>query len=156
MPIIARAGRVVLAGANTGPGAWYNWQMQHPLTRQEALELIISNSLAIEMNAGDTFFRSTAMSVTIYPEDLPWVAAHVQRWGQDGVDSALAYAQNLEPLPELRTPGFEAAMADLLSSSPAVAGDVDHAALGYSADGPYRRLGGDRPFQKKPVPSGQS
>ncbi len=122
------------------------------LTTQEAYDMLISGSFGLDMNANDMFHRSTAMSVSIDLADVRWVVEHVRRWGQDGIDSAMAYIQNTEPLPEYLTPGFLAAMEQLVSSGRRVAGDVDHAAHGYDREGPYRSID-PRWVDAAPVPA---
>lgn len=126
--------------AKTGPSPAGRDHAPGGLTAQQALEMLVSGSFGLEMNANDLFHRSAAMSVNIDRADVGWVVEHVRRWGQDGIDSAMAYIQNTEPLQEHLTPGFLAAMGQLVSSGRRVAGDVDHAAHGYDREGPYRRI----------------
>jgi hypothetical protein len=114
--------------------------MQLELSQLNAINLLISGSFGIDMNANDLFERSCAMSVFIHSADVLWVVDHITKWGQDGLWSAMAFIQNQQPLPEYLTPGFAAAITDLMTRSPKVTGDVDHSFHGYFKDGPYRAI----------------
>lgn len=111
------------------------------MERIEVYEFLRINSFHTEYNANDFFAYATACSVSIREEDLDWVIPHIQKYGKNnGINSVLAYVQNLEPIKPFLTPGFEEAINDLIGRDQKVSGDKDFEFYGYIKEGKYRKI----------------
>jgi hypothetical protein len=95
------------------------------------------------MNANDFFHYACAQMVTIDRDDIWWVVEHIEKHGDRGVDSAIAYIQNSEPIPPHRTDGFNKAIKELVDRKQEVHGDIDWEFHYYNDKGPYRTINKD-------------
>lgn len=114
------------------------------MEKLEAYKKLFNSSFDIKMNANDFFHYACAQAVTIVEEDIDWVIDHMQKYGEnDGVNSAMAYIQNQEPLPPYRTDGFNEAIQELVDRNQVVHGDIDWEFHYYNDKGPYREINKD-------------
>jgi hypothetical protein len=110
------------------------------MNRLEAYKIFLYGSFEIQMNANDFFYYASAHSVSIYIGDFNWVLEHIEKWGNSGLDSCLAYIQNQEPIEPHRTDEFNKAIQELIVTKQEVYGDVDWDFHNYNDEGPYRKI----------------
>jgi hypothetical protein len=113
------------------------------MDKLEAYKTLLSASFDIQMNANDFFHYACAQMVTIDRDDIWWVVEHIEKHGDRGVDSAIAYIQNSEPIPPHRTDGFNKAIKELVDRKQEVHGDIDWEFHYYNDKGPYRTINKD-------------
>lgn len=107
---------------------------------EEKLKILFDAIFSADFNANDFFGYALAAQVTISSGDMRWVLKHIGEWGQEGLDSALAYVQNQEPLDKWKTEKFEKALEVLIKRKQKVIGDIDWKYYFYREDGPYRKI----------------
>jgi hypothetical protein len=106
----------------------------------EAYKTFISASFDIKMNANDFFNYACAQMVGIVSDDAWWVIEHIEKYGDNGVNSAMAYIQNQEPISPYRTNEFNEAIKELIDRKQEVRGDIDWEFHYYNDNGPYRTI----------------
>jgi hypothetical protein len=106
----------------------------------EAYKKLHESSFELHMNANDFFHYACAQMVTIVAEDIEWVVKHIQEFGQEGIDSAMAYIQNQEPLKPHVTDKFNESIKVLVDRKQEVFGDIDWEFHYYNENGPYRNI----------------
>jgi hypothetical protein len=109
----------------------------------QAYRLLHDYSFQTMMNAGDFFYYATAQMLPIVEEDIDWVVEHIQEYGKDGVNSAMAYIQNQTPLQPYLTDKFNEALQVLIDRKQEVFGDIDWEFHDYSDEGSYRQINKD-------------
>lgn len=109
----------------------------------EAFKTLHKYSFQTMMNAGDFFYYATAQMVTIVEEDIDWVVEHIEQFGNEGVNSAMAYIQNQTPLQPYLTDKFNEAIQVLVDKKQEVFGDIDWEFHGYTDEGTYRQINKD-------------
>lgn len=88
--------------------------------------------------ANDFFAYASGWTVEINIGNFGWMKEHVKKYPKDGMDSVIAYIQNIEPIQPHLTDGFKVAIQDLVDRKQEVYGDDE--GYGYSSNGPYRTL----------------
>lgn len=109
-------------------------------SKVNAYELFFSNMFSGDLNANDFFSYSCADSVSIDESDFDWVIQHIQKWGQSGLNSAMAYISNQLPINPHINEKFEKALSELVERNQKVNGDVDWQIYHYNVSGPYRTI----------------
>jgi hypothetical protein len=110
------------------------------MDKLDAYKKLHESSFETSMNANDFFHYACAQMVTIVEEDIDWVVEHIQEFGQEGVDSAMAYIQNQEPIKPHVTDKFNEAIKVLVDRKQEVIGDIDWEFHHYNENGPYRKI----------------
>lgn len=104
-------------------------------TGKEALLSQLEYSYRIDLNANDTFFYASAMSVTLAADDYEWALPMIEKYGYDGAHAVMSYITKLDVLPQLQNESYLAAKKELEESQP----DCDWS----------RHLNGLRPDEKQ-------
>jgi hypothetical protein len=110
------------------------------MDKLKAYEYLLGECFGIDLNANDFFHYATAQMVTVVEADFHWVIPHIQKWGVDGVHSAMAYIQNERPLPHYINSNMESAINELVDRKQEVLGDMDWKCYYYNLNGPYRTI----------------
>ena len=109
-------------------------------SKVNAYELFLKNMFSGDFNANDFFNYSSSHTVVIDESDFEWVLEHIQKWGQSGMNSAIAYIFNQTPIIPCITEKFNKALSELIERNQKVNGDVDWHMYHYDNDGPYRTI----------------
>lgn len=113
------------------------------MDKLDATITLFESMFSADFNANDFFNYACAQSVTIDALDFNWVIEHVQKFGQDGINSAVAYIQNQEPIKPYLTDRFNEAIKELVDKNQGVFGDIDWNFHYYNENGPYRKINKD-------------
>jgi hypothetical protein len=100
------------------------------MDKLDAYKKLHESSFETHMNANDFFHYACAQMVTIVEEEF----------GQEGVDSAMAYIQNQEPIKPHITDKFNEAIKALVDRKQEVIGDIDWEFHHYNENGQYRTI----------------
>ena len=90
-------------------------------------------------NANDYFAYACAWGVTISEEDFYWIIEHIKKHPKEGMYSAMAYIQNIEPIPPHINDEFKIAIQELVDRKQEVGSDFDYGD-DYYQKGPYRTI----------------
>ena len=110
---------------------------------QNSVKLFHDNMFSGQFNANDFFAYACAQMVQIAGEDFTWIVDHIEKHGQSGMDSAMAYIQNQEPIKPHLTENFNRALTELIERKQEVFGDIDWDFYGYNDNGTYRNINKD-------------
>jgi len=109
----------------------------------ESYNILHQSMFGAHFNANDFFQYACAQAVTIVEEDFPWVLEHIEKHGNDGMDAAMSYIQNQEPITARLTKELKAAIQELVDRKQEVHGDIDWEFHYYNDKGPYRKINKD-------------
>lgn len=109
----------------------------------EAISTLHNSMFSGQFNANDFFYYATAMPVHICGEDFHWIIEHIEKHGDEGMEAAMAYIQNQEPIQPYLTDKFNLAIDELVKRKQEVFGDIDWGFYGYNDMGPYRKVNKD-------------
>jgi len=109
----------------------------------DAVNTLHRSMFHASFNANDFFWYASAAMVQIAEEDFHWIIEHIEKYGNEGMESAMAYIQNHEPIPPYRTDKFNLAMGELVERKQEVFSDIDWDFYGYNETGPYRNINKD-------------
>jgi hypothetical protein len=105
----------------------------------EAYKTLVHSMFSGIFNANDFFVYASAWGVEISEYDFVWIIPHIQKHPDAGMDSVLAYIQNVEPIKPYLDEEFLAAIKDLVDRKQEVHSDGDYSEE-YSETGPYRTV----------------
>jgi hypothetical protein len=108
----------------------------------DATKELIHSMFTGWFNANDFFMYACAFGVTILEEDFHWILKHIQKYPKDGMNSCLAYIQNMEPIEPYLSNEFKEAIKELVDRKQEVWSDTDYSD-NYTKDGPYRTINFD-------------
>ena len=100
---------------------------------------IVNSAFSLEMNCNDFFAWACAYSLNISSDDMTWIVPLMEKHPA-GLNIALAYIANIEPIAPWVTTDFREGMKYLMEIKPFVYSDESFREE-YEKEGPYRIIG---------------
>lgn len=109
------------------------------ISELEAYKELVHSMFTGWFNANDYFAYACAWGVTVDEADFHWILKHIQKYPKEGLYSAMAYIQNLEPIKPHLNDEFNEAIKELVDIKQEVWSDTDNSNQ-YTKEGPYRTI----------------
>lgn len=91
-----------------------------------AYKLLTDFSSSIQINCSDIFIKGSDYTITVPSEDIDWMITVIEKYGEDGLNAAVAYLINKNPLDIIQTDNFIKAIEFLKNIDPKITMDNDY------------------------------